>query len=106
MENPTQHRPGKRQALWKRLDAAAEDLNAALLVLAIGLAVLDLTCFFALEVRNAMPPRLPAEAAVATPATAAIPPVQAAAPMTAPGNGGSSASSLRDPRTRRKDGRG
>lgn len=101
MESPTQRRPRKKRPLWNRLDAAAEDLNAVLLVLAIGLAVLDFTCFFAFEVSKAMPPRLPAEAAVATPATAAIPP----APAPATGKG-SSVNSSRDPQTRRKDGRG
>jgi hypothetical protein len=86
MDNPTPTRPDRKRPLLARLDAAARDLNAILLVLAIGLAVLDFTCFFALEVRNAMPPRLPPEAAIATPATAAIPPVHAAAPRS--GDGG------------------
>lgn len=83
MENPTQPRPDRKRQLISRLDAAAKDLNAVLLVLAIGLAVLDFTCFFAMEVRNAMPPRIAAEAAVATPATAAIPPAPAVAPAQA-----------------------
>ena len=75
MDNETQPTPNRKRQLLDRLDAAAQDLNAILLVLAIGLAVLDFTCFFAFEVRNAIPPRLPAEAAVtAAPATAAIPP--------------------------------
>ena len=38
-----------------RLDRAAGELNAFLLVLAIGLAVLDFTCFFAFQVRDALP---------------------------------------------------
>jgi len=80
MDNPTPTRPERKRPLLDRLDAAARDLNAILLVLAIGLAVLDFTCFFALEVANAMPPRLPADAIAATPATAAIPPAQAAPP--------------------------
>ena len=80
MDNPTPTRPERKPPLLDRLDAAARDLNAVLLVLAIGLAVLDFTCFFALEVRNAIPPRLPTEAIAATPATAAIPPAQAVAP--------------------------
>lgn len=78
MENPTQHRPGKKRPLIARLDAAAQDLNAVLLVLAIGLAVLDFTCFFAFEVRNAMPPRIPPATSVENPATAAVPPVTGA----------------------------
>jgi hypothetical protein len=85
MNDPTPTRPGRRRPLLQRLDAAVEDLNAMLRVLAIGLAILDFTCFFALEVRNAMPPRIPAEATVATPATAVIPADQAAAPKAANG---------------------
>ena len=83
MENPTQHRPEKKRPLSARLDAAAKDLNAVLLVLAIGLAVLDVTCFFAFEVRNAMPPRLPPAGVAEVSATAAVPPVQAMAPASA-----------------------
>jgi hypothetical protein len=74
MDNPTPTRPERKRPLLARLDAAAQDLNAMLLVLAIGLAILDFTCFFALEVRNALPPRMPPETDVATPATAAVPP--------------------------------
>jgi hypothetical protein len=78
----------RKQGLITRLDAAARDLNAILLVLAIGLAVLDFTCFFALEVRNAVPPRVGADAALmAPPATASIPPAQGTAPP-ATGSGG------------------
>jgi hypothetical protein len=36
-------------------DRAARELNAVLLVMAIGLAVLDLTCFCALKMRDALP---------------------------------------------------
>ena len=63
----------RRRNLIGRLNEAAQDLNAILLVLAIGLAVLDFTCFFVLEVRQALPPgRLDVEPwAVATPATSA-----------------------------------
>ena len=38
-----------------RIDSAARELNAFLLVLAIGLAALDFTCFFAFEIREALP---------------------------------------------------
>ena len=85
MDNPIPTRPERKPPLLDRLDAAARELNAILLVLAIGLAVLDFTCFFALEVRNAMPPRLPSEAIAATPATAAIPRAPAAAPESGKG---------------------
>ena len=87
MDNPTPTRPERKPPLLDRLDAAARDLNAVLLVLAIGLAVLDFTCFFALEVRNAIPPRLSTETIAGTPVTAAIPPAQAAAPGSS-GKGG------------------
>jgi hypothetical protein len=79
MDDPNPARPERKQPLMARLDAAAQDLNAVLLVLAIGLAILDFTCFFALEVTKAIPPRIPPAATVATPVTAAIPPAQAAA---------------------------
>ena len=85
MDDPTPTRPERKQPLLARLDAAAQDLNVMLLVLAIGLAILDFTCFFALEMRKAMPPHLSA-ASVSTPATAAIPPVEAA--VARPGDGG------------------
>ena len=76
MENRMQQSQDKKRPLMNRLDEAARDLNAVLLVLAIGLAVLDFTCFFAFEIRNALPPvrRVDADySVVATPATAAAP---------------------------------
>jgi hypothetical protein len=88
MDNPTQHRPDTKPRFIDRLDAAAEDLNAVLLVLAIGLAVLDFTCFFAFELRKAIPPHIPPAATVAMPATAVIPPAQAMAPAAPRGSGG------------------
>ncbi len=86
MDNPTPLRPDGKRPLLARLDAATQDLNAMLLVLAIGLAVLDFTCFFALEVRDAIPPHPPAGPTVLAPATAALPPAPAAEPRS--GNGG------------------
>ena len=88
MDNSTQRRPVIKRRLMDRLDAATQDLNAVLLVLAIGLAVLDFTCFFAFEVRKAIPPRLPEATAVARPATAIIPPAQAMAPAAPRDSGG------------------
>jgi hypothetical protein len=38
-----------------RLDRAAGDMNAFLLVLAIGLAMLDVTCLWAFRMRDALP---------------------------------------------------
>lgn len=88
MDNPTRRRPDAKRRLINRLDSAAQDLNAVLLVLAIGLAVLDFTCFFAFEVRNALPPHLPQAASVATSATAVIPPTEATEPAATRGSGG------------------
>jgi hypothetical protein len=41
--------------LATRLDRAARDMNAFLLVVAIGLATLDLTCLWAFKLRDALP---------------------------------------------------
>ena len=62
MENRSQRSPGRTERLTGRLDRAARELNAFLLVLAIGLAVLDFTCFFAFKVRDALPPTARVEA--------------------------------------------
>lgn len=58
-------RPAKAQATTsplglekhrtERFDRAIKELNAFLLVLAIGLAVLDATCFLAFKVQDALP---------------------------------------------------
>ena len=45
-------RPG---SLAARLEHTARDMNAFLLVLAIGLAALDLTCLWAFKLRDALP---------------------------------------------------
>lgn len=88
MDNRMPRGNDRKPGLITRLDAAARDLNGILLVLAIGLAVLDFTCFFVLEVRNAVPPRVGADAALIVPsATAAVPPAQATAPPTRGGSG-------------------
>ncbi len=39
-----------------RLDRVARELNAILLVVAIGLAILDFSCFLILQIRDALPP--------------------------------------------------
>ena len=44
-----------RTNLTARLDRAAGDMNAFLLVLAIGLATLDLTCLWAFKMRDLLP---------------------------------------------------
>lgn len=45
---------GDDTSLVRRLDRAAGQLNAFLVILAIGLALLDLTCFSALTVERAI----------------------------------------------------
>ncbi len=55
MENrPPQH-DARAKRLIDRLDRAAREINAVLLVLAIGLAALDITGFVAVTVRDAAP---------------------------------------------------
>ena len=51
--SPKKHPPPR--SLAARLDRAAGDVNAFLLVLAIGLATLDLTCLWAFKMRDALP---------------------------------------------------
>jgi hypothetical protein len=43
------------KGLLDRLDRAAGNMNAYLLVIAIGLAALDFTCFWIFQARNALP---------------------------------------------------
>jgi hypothetical protein len=62
-----------------RLDRTAADLNIVLLVVAIGLAMLDLTCFLAFRMREA----LPSPARVESIAPVAARPVVAQGPMPA-----------------------
>lgn len=66
MQNGAQRKNGGAKRLIDRLDRASGDFNAFLLTLAIGLAVLDFTCFFAFEVRSALPSpaRVSADASV------------------------------------------
>lgn len=71
----------KKRDLVGLLNDAARDMNAVLLILAIGLAVLDFTCFFALEVRRALPTAR-VEAAQWQPATPATGAGQAIAATT------------------------
>jgi hypothetical protein len=46
---------GTRKSGTAGFDRAVRELNAFLLVLAIGLAVLDTTCFVAFKVRDSLP---------------------------------------------------
>jgi hypothetical protein len=74
------------QSLAARLDRAAGDMNALLLVLAIGLAALDLTCLWAFKMRDV----LPAMARATATSTTAInkPPHQRPAQLGNPGTQG------------------
>lgn len=76
MRNERPQEDGKAKGLLARLDRAAEKMNAFLLVLAIGLAVLDFTCFWIFRIRDALPPvaRISAQAAASSaPAAASTP---------------------------------
>jgi hypothetical protein len=55
MQNRLPNKDPQPKGLAARLDRAAGNMNAFLLVLAIGLATLDLTCFWAFKMRNALP---------------------------------------------------
>ena len=91
MDNrPQQKNRGANQ--WAaRLDRTAGELNVVLLVLAIGLGILDVTCFLAFKARDALPSpaRIEVDAAVASKPIAtlgqtltAVAPTKPAAPMT------------------------
>ena len=51
--SPQEDDPPKR--LLARLDRVAREMNAFLLVLALGLAALDLTCLWAFRMADALP---------------------------------------------------
>jgi len=55
MQNPLPGKDPRPRRLAARLERAAGDMNAFLLVLAIGLATLDLTCLWAFKLRDALP---------------------------------------------------
>jgi hypothetical protein len=46
--------PAKRA--MHRLDRVAAELNVILMVIAVGLGVLDLTCLWALKIEDVLPP--------------------------------------------------
>ena len=52
----------ERPRLAARLDRAARDMNAFLFVLAVGLAALDLSFYWAIKLRDALPPVQPTAA--------------------------------------------
>src|SRR5262245_51414467 len=55
MQNPLPEKNPRPRSLAARLDRAARDMHAFLLVLAIGLATLDLTCLCAFKLRDSLP---------------------------------------------------
>ena len=55
MQNRLPEKNPRPSSLVARLDRAARDMNAFLLVLAIGLATLDLTCLWAFKLRDSLP---------------------------------------------------
>jgi hypothetical protein len=65
--------PAKQLA--RRLDRVAGELNVILVVIALGLGVLDLTCLWALKIEDALPPitRVSAPPSAASPATESRP---------------------------------
>lgn len=67
MQNGLPQKDPHPRGLAARLDHAASNMNAFLLVLAIGLATLDLTCFWAFKMRDALP-----SMALATTSSAAV----------------------------------
>ena len=68
MQNQLPRQAISSKGLFARLDRAAGTMNAFLLVFAIGLAALDLTCLWVLTVRDALPSvtRLSANPAMAS----------------------------------------
>ena len=58
MQDPLREKR-ERPRLAVRLDRAARDMNAFLFVLAVGLAALDLSFYWAIKLRDALPPVVP-----------------------------------------------
>ena len=89
MKHRSQRNGASAKRLIDRLDRAAHDMNAMLLVLAIGLAALDATCFFAFQARNALSEvnRVSADPSVAGSTMAAGRSTQAVAPAKQSGAG-------------------
>src|SRR5260221_13993415 len=73
MENPWPEKVKTKKRWFSRLDSAAAEVNPILVVLAIGLAGLDFTCLFAIELRDALPGARHVSAEPSLAATARIP---------------------------------
>jgi hypothetical protein len=56
MRLPSFHSEHPARQLMRRLDRAAGEVNAFLVVIAIGLALLNLCYLSALSIKNALPP--------------------------------------------------
>jgi hypothetical protein len=66
-----------RAALMQHLERAAGEINPFLAILAIGIAILDLTCYTGLAAARHLPFRAPATSAVALSPSAETPPIVA-----------------------------
>jgi hypothetical protein len=88
MRNRWQSKETNKKGLAARLDRATRDVNAFLLAMAIGLAALDFTCYFAFKVSEAMPadgfPAAEASIAAAPATAGAVPPASGADHAPAP----------------------
>lgn len=89
MQNQLPDKNPRQRTLTARLDRAARDMNAFLLVLAIGLATLDLTCLWAFKMRDALPgmTRSSASAAAGISKPAHVKPTPSGNPAAAAGSG-------------------
>jgi hypothetical protein len=67
MQDPSFKRREDRSGFIFRVDRAARDVNAFLFVLAVGLAALDLSCYWAIKLRDSLPPAHPAMATAVAP---------------------------------------
>lgn len=84
MQNGLPENNSPRTGLTARLDRAAGNMNAFLVVLAIGLATLDLTCLWAFKMRDALPGMALATTSSAAPVSAANKPAHVQAAATSP----------------------
>jgi hypothetical protein len=66
-EDRSSRAPPSRAALIQRLERVAGEVNPFLAILAIGIAILDLTCYTGLAVARHLPVRTPASQVIAAP---------------------------------------
>ena len=92
MSNRSPRDDDSAKRLLARLDRVAREMNVFLLVLALGLAALDLTCLWALRMADALPAMARGHATGAvTPNKPAVPAGRSMAALT-PSNPGASIS--------------